>query len=208
MSCLFDSLEYFLKISSKDIRTKICDYLENSNQLVEGLDTKDLLDIESEDYIRKMRKKSTWGGGIEIKSACNIWNLRIFVINLRRTDTIDKSNPWIEFVPNNQNNPKIKIIFLTWNGYHYEPLKNITDPEHFIKELEKYSFKKNKKNNADKDNQLSIDNNIDDSESSYEENNAVNTYKQIKKENKDKKNKKNKREKKESRKKNKKSGKK
>ena len=145
MSCLFDSLEYFLKISSKDIREKICDYLENSNQLVDGLDTKDLLEIESEDYIRKMRKKSTWGGGIEIKSACNIWNLRIIVINLRnsKSSSLDKSNPWIEFIPNN-NDSKISTIFLSWNGYHYEPVKNILDPEHFIQELEKYSHKKKK----------------------------------------------------------------
>ena len=66
MSCLFDSLEYFLQISSNDIRSKICDYLTEDNQLIDGMNTKKLLLLESKNYIRNMRKKSTWGGAIEI----------------------------------------------------------------------------------------------------------------------------------------------
>lgn len=122
MSCLFISLEYFLELSSKDIRSKICDYLDNNKKIFDGMDTKDLLELESDNYVKKMRKNSTWGGAIEIKAACNIWNLEIIVYNIRNDD---KNNSQIQFIPNNGIDLTTKKIYLTWNGFHYEPVTNI-----------------------------------------------------------------------------------
>jgi hypothetical protein len=133
MSCLFNSLEYFLELSSKDIRSKICDYLDNNKKLFDGVDTKDLLELESDNYVKKMRKNSTWGGAIEIKAACNIWNLEIIVYNIRNDD---KNNSEIQFIPNNGIDVTTKKICLTWNGFHYEPVTNIQS-----------KFNKKKKNN-------------------------------------------------------------
>lgn len=66
MSCLFDSLSYFINKPSKIIRNEICDYLEKNNKLIEGIDTVDILSLESSNYIKNMRKSSTWGvGGID-----------------------------------------------------------------------------------------------------------------------------------------------
>ena len=121
MSCLFNSLEYFLNIKSSEIRSKICDFLENNNKIFDGIDTKDLLEIESDNYVKKMRKNSTWGGAIEIKAACNIWNLEIIVCNIRNGDRNDSQ---IEFIPNNGLNSLTKKIYITWNGFHYEPVRN------------------------------------------------------------------------------------
>ena len=99
MSCLFNSLSYFINDkSSKDIRNIICDYLENNN------------------YIKNMRQTSTWGGAIEIQCACNIWNLKIIVHNIRERNAKN-----IEFIPLNRNFNK--IIEITWNGGHYEPIR-------------------------------------------------------------------------------------
>jgi len=61
-----------------------------------------------------MRKTSTWGGAIEIQVACNLWDCKIFVHNIR-----DKNKSIIEFIPLHS---KIdKIINISWNGGHYEP---------------------------------------------------------------------------------------
>ena len=114
MSCLFDSLSYFLKYNSNQIRQKICDYLEANKPIIDGLDTKFILELDDPNYIRNMRRNSEWGGGIEIQAACNIWKLRIIVNNIRR----NRSS--IEFIPINKK--YIYTIELTWNGSHFEPI--------------------------------------------------------------------------------------
>lgn len=113
MSCLFDSISYFLRLNSFETRKKICDYLEENNQLIDGLDTKLLLDMENPNYIRNMRSTTTWGGALEIKCACNIWNIRIMV-------RIRENNKVIEFLPTN--NRYIGTIDLEWTGNHYEAI--------------------------------------------------------------------------------------
>ena len=119
MSCLFDSLSYFLKIPSIEIRHIICDYLENNGQLMEDIDTTLLLSFESKKYIKKMRNPNTWGGAIEIKTASNIWNLKIKVKNLRQKEN---KKTTIKFIPLKGVNSDTKKIKITWNGYHYEPI--------------------------------------------------------------------------------------
>jgi hypothetical protein len=115
MSCLFDSLSYFIKEDSYQIRIKICDYLKNNFTIMEDLDTKYILDLDSVDYVQNMQNISTWGGAIEIQVACNIWKLRIFVNNSQDHSENNK----IEFIP--VNNIYEKTIELCWNGGHYEP---------------------------------------------------------------------------------------
>lgn len=61
MSCLFNSLSYFLQINSFDIRQKICDYLQNNEKIMDGLSTIDILNMENKNYIETMRNMSTWG---------------------------------------------------------------------------------------------------------------------------------------------------
>lgn len=116
MSCLFNSLSYFIKDDSFKIRQKICDYLEKNNSIIDGLDTKDILKYENDNYIHYMRNTSTWGGAIEIQCACNIWNLRIFILNNR-----DLGNRLIEFIP--LSGQYQKTICLYWTGGHYEPIR-------------------------------------------------------------------------------------
>lgn len=116
MSCLFNSLSYFIDQNSTQIRNKICNYLQQNKPIINGLDTKQILRLENRDYINNMRKPSTWGGAIEIQVACTIWNLKIVVNNLR-----DKKKN-IEFFPIHQ---KIdREIHISWNGFHYEPIRN------------------------------------------------------------------------------------
>jgi hypothetical protein len=118
MSCLFDSLNFFIKLDSFTIRNIICNYLEGNNKIIDGLETDFILslDIPKDEYIRRMRHPYTWGGGIEIQAACNIWNAKILVNNMT-----NGNNTIIEFLPtNNTYNHTIELI---WTGAHYEPKK-------------------------------------------------------------------------------------
>ena len=52
MSCLFNSLQYFIPSeSSFTIRQKICDYLEENKPIIDGLDTKFVLSLDDSNYI-------------------------------------------------------------------------------------------------------------------------------------------------------------
>jgi hypothetical protein len=114
MSCLFESFSYFIKENRFDIRQKICDYLQNNEKIIDGLDTKTILEFEDEKYIDNMRNEKTPGGAIEIQVACNIWNI---LIDVRDT----QKNKNIIFYPFNTN--YTKTIYLEWNGDHYEPIR-------------------------------------------------------------------------------------
>ena len=120
MSCLFNSLNYFIGEGTFEIRQKICDYLQENKQIMDGLDTQTILSFENpvpSKYIENMRLMSTWGGAIEIQSACNIWKIRILVNNHRNL-----GSPDIEFLP--VNSAYDKTIQIYWNGGHYEPIRS------------------------------------------------------------------------------------
>jgi hypothetical protein len=108
------------------IRQRICDYLEKNLPILEGMETCDVLQLEAPSaahYISKMRNSSTWGGAIEIQCACNIWNARIIVHDIRSHYSNNKNNK-IEFLPlkseNAQQHPSLELN-LEWSGGHYEP---------------------------------------------------------------------------------------
>ena len=118
MSCLFNSLSYFINDTSFNIRQKICDYLQQNKPIIDGLETHEILKFENtvNGYISAMRSPSTWGSAIEIQAACNIWNVRINVSNYR-----DRTRKVIEFIPIHGNIQK--TIHIYWNGGHYEPIR-------------------------------------------------------------------------------------
>ena len=129
MSCLFNSMSHYIKEDGgpNGIRQRICDYLEKNLPILEGMETCDVLQLEapsSQNYISKMRKSSTWGGAIEIQCACNIWNARIIVHDIRNGHRNNNSKK-IEFLPLRTSNASIDYIFeLEWSGGHYEPSKD------------------------------------------------------------------------------------
>ena len=113
MSCLFNSISYFMNINQNELRQHVCNYLEQNKPIINGLDTQLILNLDDKNYIDKMRMNDTWGGAIEISTVCNLFNLKIVVKNLQ-------DNKDIEFIPlnNNFNN----IIYVSWNGVHFEPI--------------------------------------------------------------------------------------
>ena len=119
MSCLFNSLSYFIKDDSLKIRHAICDYLDQNKSIIDGMETREILQYENnnDNYVQNMRNTCTWGGAIEIQCACNIWNSRIIVINNR-----DIGNRQIEFIP--LSGQYERTMYLDWTGGHYEPVRN------------------------------------------------------------------------------------
>jgi hypothetical protein len=126
MSCLFNSLSHFIpQTDPQAIRHRICDYLQANSPIIDGMTTHDVLQLDSlnttDQYIGAMRNPCTWGGAIEIQAACNIWNARIVVHDIRSCQ-----NQTIEFLPvaNDVINSPDKTFTLEWSGGHYEPVRH------------------------------------------------------------------------------------
>jgi len=129
MSCLFNSLSHFIpQTDPQAIRQRICDYLQADLPIIGGMATHDVLQLDSnsssDQYISAMRASSTWGGAIEIQAACNIWNARIVVHDIRSGHMHGHSHPkqLIEFLPVSTDAAD-KTFELEWSGGHYEPVR-------------------------------------------------------------------------------------
>ena len=118
MSCLFNSMSYFLKEDPQVIRNKICDYLQRGEPIISDLDTHLVLQLDgTHNYIQTMRNPSTWGGAIEIQAACNIWSMSVNVIDIRTP-----KRDIVSFIP--VNSVSSRTITLEWSGGHYEPVRS------------------------------------------------------------------------------------
>ena len=122
MSCLFRALAHFVKCDHLDInenimRNIICTYLSNNPKMSEDIKAKDFIEWENgkslDDYVSHMQNSSSWGGAIEIKAFCNIFNSKV-IVYFR-----DKQ---IEFLPGN--NVINGEIGLWYTGSHFEPKIN------------------------------------------------------------------------------------
>jgi OTU-like cysteine protease len=138
MSCLFNSLSYFIpQTDPQAIRARICDYLQANSPIIDGMATHDVLQLDSlttsDQYIGAMRTLTTWGGAIEIQAACAIWNARIVVHDIRSSHGNGHGpKQTIEFLPvandandaNDAINSPDKTFTLEWSGGHYEPVRH------------------------------------------------------------------------------------
>lgn len=116
MSCLFNSLSYFLKnVNSSQLRQLICTYLKTNPNILDDIPASDITTWENstnlEDYIKKMSLNSTWGGAIEIKCFCELFKVDVKVKHKNRI---------ISFTPNDPDVSKGTVTIL-YTGNHYEP---------------------------------------------------------------------------------------
>lgn len=112
MSCLFNSLSKFVNISPQTLRKKICDFLRENPSLLDDINVSEVIKWENgmdiQTYVNKMEQYSTWGGGIEIKCFCEIYQLGVSIIH---------NNRQIEFIPSS--GKYTSIITLNYTGNHY-----------------------------------------------------------------------------------------
>jgi len=126
MSCLFDSLSHFVNgLDASELRKKIVEYLSKDPIFFSDLQEQGKLSVllgsdrESpsnlENYIHQMSQEQTWGGAIEIRAFCDMFNVRVIV-------KILANNKDIEFVPGNSNEPPPNNIMIGFTGNHYVPI--------------------------------------------------------------------------------------
>ncbi len=122
MSCLFESFTKYINFLNKNedmtatkLRNIICNYLTTNPKMFDDIDIKKIINWDSnltlEKYIEIMRDEKSWGGGIEIKSFCELTNLNV---NVHLPD-----RRIIEF---KSSSPNGLIINISYNGSHYEAL--------------------------------------------------------------------------------------
>ena len=122
MSCLFRSLSFFVdSVGEDELRKIICDYLEKNPPILSDLTLQDILHVDgvdTEDYVRSMRNPSEWGGAIEIKAFCEIYQVGV-VVRVRSTQKE------IVFKPSSMENATcLRAVRIEWQGAHYEPVLN------------------------------------------------------------------------------------
>ena len=138
-NCLFYSLStatFGTDAYFNEIRTAICDYMENNY-------IEDLQLINKQNYIDNMRKNGTFGGSIEVQIYSIISKLKIvsFVRKLQATKNYnaDDSDETYCFISGKNN---IKRIYIMLNAKekkeshnHYVPLRSKTNKDELSKEL-------------------------------------------------------------------------
>jgi len=131
MSCLFNSFSSFQNIVNKDnsltIRQKICDFIATNPILFDDINVDNIIEWETnmnlQAYVKNMRSTFTWGGAIEIKCFCEIYNCNVEVVNIRNEGCITLLTRNILFQNSkNETSLDFPLIRISWNGGHYEPL--------------------------------------------------------------------------------------
>jgi len=111
-SCLFSSIAYLLdkdnfdENSSFKFRQIIINHLYSSNFDLS------LLDKSKDEYIHFIDNPNNWGGALEIKMFSDIFKIQINCFDIR--------NNKFYFYGENQNFNQ--MIFLLYNGFHYDPI--------------------------------------------------------------------------------------
>ena len=118
MSCLFNSLGSLIHKDAQSLRANICNYIAQNKELMEGVNAQEVVTWENgqslDQYVQGMRSPATWGGAIEISAFVNMYCVPVTVLDLRTSKKI-------HFVPKRRT--RKKALCLTWNGAHYEAIK-------------------------------------------------------------------------------------
>ena len=117
MSCLFDSLSYYVtNMNGKKLRKIIVDFLQEDPILIDpDVRLSKILETENKNvssYVKKMELDHVWGGAIEIKAFCEKFGISVYVYVISNNDII-------KFVPSNQKfEKKIYQINVERNSFY------------------------------------------------------------------------------------------
>lgn len=117
MSCLFDTLSIHVGLTSQELRDNICNYLKDNPKMFDEVTAENYVNWNDEGYgdlqayISRMRSSGSWGGAIEIKAFCNMYNKHINVHDVRGRGNV------INFVDDERSNRQ--LLNINWNGGHY-----------------------------------------------------------------------------------------
>jgi hypothetical protein len=118
MSCLFDSLSHYLPAyTSVELRQIICNHLAGDNYVAHARATEQVrwnFNTSLQEYVRKMRQTSTWGGAIEIQTFCELFMCSVRCSTPPRSSVATKD---ITFVP--LHGIWTHVCTINWDGGHY-----------------------------------------------------------------------------------------
>lgn len=125
MSCLFDSLASFIEnMDALQLRLLLTNYLANdpiffhelqsAGRLSQWLQFENANTTSLQSYVHMMSQPSTWGGAIEIRAFCDVFNARVLVL-------VYETKKTIEFVPWQQNDATVTLM-IGYTGNHFEPI--------------------------------------------------------------------------------------
>jgi hypothetical protein len=131
MSCLFESLSSFIEnVDHFQLRNIICDYIATNPRILDSYDVSSVIwetNITLQQYVENMRNPSTWGGALEIKAFCNIFNIDVVVHHTSTNKEIEFKSDSLKIYQKSEGSFSVRINLL-YNGNHYDPknmVKNI-----------------------------------------------------------------------------------
>lgn len=116
MSCLFDSLAPAVGLHPWVLRRAIAAYLKTDPKLLEDIKATDIIswtegqDLQS--YANRMAQSNTWGGAIEIRAFCELFEMNV-IVHVLYTG--------YQFPVETSKIPR-KIVHIRYDGIHFEPL--------------------------------------------------------------------------------------
>lgn len=114
MSCLFNAVATpFPNCDGRCLRARVCAYLKDNARLFD-----DDVYVVDDTYLATMARSTTWGGAIELKACCNMFNM---YIDVRVVNATPPST--IRFAPGicarDTYNHAPHALVVQWNGTHY-----------------------------------------------------------------------------------------
>jgi hypothetical protein len=116
MSCLFNSLCISVNMNSSELRTNIVEYLNTNPEFIDNIKVEDIINWtfgnNLETYTRNMMNQNVWGGAIEIRAFCELFNMNVtvHVLYTGKQFTIETSKK------------PLKNIHINYTGNHFSPM--------------------------------------------------------------------------------------
>jgi hypothetical protein len=116
MSCLFNSLAPAVSLNSEVLRMAIAAYLKTDPKLLDNINAKDIVAWTEgqtlEEYANRMSRSGSWGGAIEIRAFCELFDMNV---------TVHVLYTGKEFTVETSKNP-IRTVHISYTGNHFEPM--------------------------------------------------------------------------------------
>ena len=116
MSCLFNSLSPAVSLHPEVLRKVLATYLKTDPALLDDIKAADIIKWTEgkslQDYASSMSRPGVWGGAIEIRAFCELYEMDV-VIHVLYTGK--------KFSIKSSKNPK-KIVHISYTGNHFEPM--------------------------------------------------------------------------------------
>ena len=116
MSCLFNSLAPAVSLHPEVLRKAIAAYLKTDPKLLDDIKAKDIIEWTEgkslQEYASRMSRPGVWGGAIEIRAFCELFEMDV-TVHVLYTDK--------EFTVETSKQPT-RVVHISYTGNHFEPM--------------------------------------------------------------------------------------